>query len=336
MLVYIFDTLVWQFKKLICLIYSQGTFYMDTLAHIHKPYYRQPIPCYGFETIYAETNSEKLLDLIDKECLYKDLAHSGAVIYKGFSDSLNEFNEFIKINSSKVTFDPARKASTSNTAEIDAGIYEMGLHKENGNLPFSPDIQWFYCLEPANKGSQTTLCDGEQVLFELPREIRQMFEQRNIRYSRRIPWGNVKKFLSIELSLPIEEINDSHLLLVNDLVEGQTYSRIDKNLILSEYVTSAISNSCFSNKKSFCNSMLSPSVNYEPPKITWEDGENIEFSVWDSIKDITSKNTYKHFWQKGDIIVIDNTRVMHGRCRLEDINRRIFGAQSYRKGSENE
>ena len=307
---------------------------MNTSSSIQKPYYRQPIPCYGFEGIYAETDGEKLLNLFDTECLYRDLAHSGAVIYRGFGDSLDEFNNLVKLNSSKVTFDPARKASTSNTAEIDAGIYEMGLHKENGNLPFSPDIQWFYCLEPANKGSQTTLCDGEQVLFELSKEIRKQFEQRNIRYSRRIPWDNVKKFLSIELNIPIEEVNDSHLLLVNDMVEGQTSSRVDTNLLLSEYVTSATSESCFSGKKRFCNSMLGPSVNYEPPKITWADGEDIEFSIWDIIKDITSKNTYKHFWEKGDIVVIDNTRVMHGRCRLEDKSRRIFGAQSYRKGSE--
>jgi len=36
--------------------------------------------------------------------------------------------------------------------------------------------------------------------------------------------------------------------------------------------------------------------------------------------------------QKGDLVVIDNTRVMHGRRRLDDPSRRIFGAQSYRIG----
>ncbi len=28
---------------------------MNTSSPIQKPYYRQPIPCYGFESIYAET-----------------------------------------------------------------------------------------------------------------------------------------------------------------------------------------------------------------------------------------------------------------------------------------
>lgn len=87
-----------------------------------------------------------------------------------------------------------------------------------------------------------------------------------------------------------------------------------------------------SGKRSFCNSILGPSVNYEPPKITWDNGEEIDLDIWDIVKEITAKNTYKHFWNKGDIIVIDNKRVMHGRCALEDTQRRIFGAQSYIKG----
>lgn len=82
---------------------------MNTSSPIQKPYYRKPIPCYGFESVYAETNIEKLSELIDTNCLYEDLAYSGAIIYKGFEDSLDEFNDFIKLHSSRVTFDPARK-----------------------------------------------------------------------------------------------------------------------------------------------------------------------------------------------------------------------------------
>jgi hypothetical protein len=229
-----------------------------------------------------------------------------------------------------VTFDPARLSATSNTAEINAGIYEMGLHRENGNLPFHPDIQWFFCLEPAAIGSQTTMCDGQRVFFDLSPKTRNQFINRKIKYSRRIPWDNVKRFLSIELQL--ESISDEHMHQVMQDIPGQKYHRLDKNLIYSELVISALEVSRFSNKRSFCNSLLGPSFNYDPPHITWEDGEEIPFYIWDEVKDVTSRYTYKHFWRRGDIVVIDNTRVMHGRCRLEDTNRRIFGAQSYKAG----
>lgn len=305
------------------------------LAHTHAkalPFYRHPTPCYGFECVYAVEPGLRVFDSMNTAALYEDLAHSGAVIYRDFSDSLEDFNDFVSAHSSRVTFDPARKAATANTAEIEAGVHEMGLHRENGNLPFNPDLQWFYCLEAASVGSETTLCDGERVLFDLSPKTRKRFESRAIRYARRIPWHNVRRFLSIELQLPIDSVTDEHLQQVNDQVAGQTYRRIDQNLIASELVISAVETSCFSGRKAFCNSMLGPSVNYEPPRITWADGEEIALEIWDEIKEVIARNTYNHFWKKGDIVVIDNTRVMHGRRRLDDISRRIFGAQSYRIG----
>lgn len=291
---------------------------------------RNPIPGFGFELINSVAPAQKALSLIDTAALYVDLQR-GVVIYRGFADELQDFDDFVSAHSSRVTFDPARDAATSNTAEINAGTHEMGLHRENGNLPFNPDMQWFYCLEPAVRGSQTTFCDGTRVLHELSSTTRRTFEQRKIKYARRIPWANVQRFLSIELGLPIGEIDDSHLEQVNRDVEGQTYYRLDDHLIYSELRTAAITVSRFSGKDSFCNSLLGPSVNYEPPQISWEDGEEIDFQIWDEIKAVTARCTYDLFWERGDIVVVDNSRVMHGRRILDDPSRRIFGAQSYRK-----
>lgn len=302
----------------------------NTAQTVIHNYFRNPTPGYGFECIYSVSPDTKVTESVSTQELYADLAHSGMVVYRDFGDGLQEFNDFVSAHSSKVTFDPARTASTANTAEINAGLLEMGLHRENGNLPFNPDLQWFYCLEEARVGSETTMCDGQRVLFDLSPATRRLFESNRIKYARRIPWANVRRFLSVELQLPFEQITDEHLQQVNDMVEGQTYRRIDQNLIYTELKTSAIVRSCFSKRLSFCNSMLGPSVNYEPPRITWENGEDIAMEIWDEIKEVTARNTYDHFWKKGDIVVIDNSRVMHGRRKLEDTGRRIFGAQSYR------
>lgn len=307
---------------------------METYRAHSQTFDLQALPRFGFELIHRTGDVSRLSDLFDTSAVYQSLARSGMVIYRDFKVSLEEFNEFVGRNSSKVTLDPARKLATPNTAEIDAGAYEMGLHRENGNLPYSPDIQWFFCLEPAASGSETTFCDGSQVLFELPAHVRKLFERQKLRFRRRIPWSNVQRFLGVELQIPIDTVDDSHLDRVNKQVPGQTYRRIADNLVESDYIVSAITTSKFSGRPAFCNSMLGPSVNYEPPLITWEDGNPIDFEIWDTVKEITARYTYDLFWKKGDAVVLDNTRIMHGRRFLRDAGRRIFGAQSYRKDLE--
>jgi alpha-ketoglutarate-dependent taurine dioxygenase len=295
---------------------------------------RQPVPGFGFELVESLGEEHSVLGICEFKALYEELSRSGVVIYRGFQVSLQDYNDRVSAHSSRVTLDPARKSATANTAEIDAGRLEMGIHRENGNLPFSPDLQWFFWLEPATVGSETTICDGCRVLYELSGSTRRLFERQKVKFSRRIPWKNVQRFLSVELQLPLDTVDTSHLELVNSQVSGQKYRRLDEYLVHSELTVSAITTSKFSGKRAFCNSLLGPSVNYEPPSITWETGEGIDFDIWDEIKDVTARCTYDLFWQKGDLVVLDNTRAMHGRRRLADQRRRIFGAQSYCKGVE--
>jgi len=296
--------------------------------------YRNPIANYGFQTLNALGDDAKLRDVLNIDTLNRDLARNGALIARGFADDLDEFNETVESFSSRVTKDPARKSSTKSTAEIKAGVCEMGLHRENGNLPFCPDLQWFYCLEAAENGSETTMCDGVQVYQKMNPGLRRMFESKPVKFDRLIPWQNVRTFLSVELEQDFDSVTFADLDAVNELVPNQKYSIYDSNLIRSELTISAIATSSFSKRPAFCNSLLGPSVNYEPPVITWADGSEIPMTAWDQIRRLTEELTYDHFWEKGDMVVIDNARVMHGRRHLDDPGRRIFGAQSYRLGEQ--
>jgi hypothetical protein len=106
-----------------------------------KSFRSQPLPRYGFELVENIGYTDSLLKFTETSDLYSTLAHSGVLIYRDFDFTLDDFNNFVGMHSSRVTLDPARKSSTANTAEIDAGDCEMGLHRENGSLPFAPDLQ---------------------------------------------------------------------------------------------------------------------------------------------------------------------------------------------------
>ncbi|MBU2711957.1 TauD/TfdA family dioxygenase [Zooshikella harenae] len=281
-------------------------------------------------TIFSHNNED--INQLPYQLLIKSLATSGIVLLRNFDVNVHTFSTFIENNSDYVTFDPARKPTTKSTAEIQAGDVEMGLHMENGNLPFSPELQWFYCGKAAKEGSETTFCDGLTVWQKLSPMTQKKFLNKKVKYSRDIPWDNVKRYLSLELQQPVDRITDEHLEYVNAIITGQTYTRINDESIHSEYVVSAVIDNVFNTGPCFCNSLMSPSVNYRPPKMTWEDDTEISEFVWTEIKDICEEYTRDHKWQDNDVIIVDNTRVMHGRRKVLDPLRKMFGAQSYLVG----
>ena len=127
----------------------------------------------------------------------------------------------------------------------------------------------------------------------------------------------------------IDEVNEKHLLQANLEVEGQYFKLNSDGSALSELKTCAVHPTQFSKQLSFANSLLGPSVNYEPPKITWEDDEPISENIWSEIRTLFAEHTVDINWENNDVVVIDNTRWMHGRRKLLDLNRKIYGGQSY-------
>jgi hypothetical protein len=79
----------------------------------------------------------------------------------------------------------------------------------------------------------------------------------------------------------------------------------------------------------WANSIFGPSYNYEAPKITFSNGDDIPPSLVEEMRTLTADLTEDIDWHSGDIALIDNTRVMHGRRTIMDPGRLIFNALSY-------
>lgn len=282
----------------------------------------------GRPIIFMAHTKQRLVEF--KHDFLNDLLKKyGAIIFRGFEINLENFSDFIKKNSSRVTCDPARKASVENAQLIDAGTDAMGLHIENGNLPFLPDVQWFYCAKSPEIGSQTTICDGYDVWQQLADDTKNIFKNKRVTFTRNIPEHLWKKYLSVEIGIPYEAVNETHLKSVNRMVKGQNYSLNEDGSVLSEYKVFAAHPTKFSDKIAFANSIMSPSYNYEKPKITMEDGQPIPDTVMEEIKEVTEKLIIEIDWQENDTVVIDNSSVMHGRRKVDDPSRKIYGGQSY-------
>lgn len=257
---------------------------------------------------------------------------SGVVLFRGFDTCIDQFSNFVQKNSSRVTLDPARSFHADNAQKVDAGTDPVGLHCENGNAPKLPHFIWFYCKKAASSGSQTTYCDGRGVWEKLSDKTKKLFSQKRIKYSRTVPEQLWKSYLAYELpniSSP-EEVQISHLTQLSDQVPGQSFILNDDMSVHYEFTVGAAHETVFSEALVFANSILGPSFNYEKPQITLEDSTPIPEDILAEIELITSQETQEIDWQDGDVVMIDNTRFMHGRRAIEDPVREIYAALSYR------
>ncbi len=140
------------------------------------------------------------------------LTSTGWLLLRGFSPDLEQFSKLSERLLSKLTFDPARNYGSQSTQKVEAGTDQIGLHIENGNTPLAPDVVLFYCAKSANAGSQTTVCDGAELLPLLPKELSNLFQQK-VSVKRTLPAIFWKKYLAKELlqSEDIDSVTPEHL-----------------------------------------------------------------------------------------------------------------------------
>ncbi|MFJ2579537.1 TauD/TfdA family dioxygenase [Kitasatospora aureofaciens] len=261
------------------------------------------------------------------------LAGAGFLLFRGFSPDLPQFSQFVKAHSSRITLDPARSFHGGEVAQkVDAGTAAVGLHLENGNSPFGPDLTWFFCEKAAAQGSQTTVCDGYRVWDAASPEAREQFGQ-DIVYSRRVEEDKWKAFVFHHLAgrkEPKDITFDDMRALVAGKEDSTTITLNPDGSMAYAFRTPAARTTLFGERLSWANSIFGPSYNYEAPRITFaQDGEELPTALLDEMRTLTEKITEDLAWEDGDVALIDNTRVMHGRRAILDTDRTIYNAQSY-------
>jgi alpha-ketoglutarate-dependent taurine dioxygenase len=273
-------------------------------------------------TTLSHLLAEDLLDM---------LRDAGFLLLRGFEPDIDGFAQLVRRVSGKVTLDPARAFSGDVAQKVDAGLGAVGLHCENGNAPLLPHLTWFFCEKAAKRGSQTTVCDGFRVWDALSPAARDAFGAQEIVYSRRVDEAKWKTFVAHTLGKdePAAEIGLDDLEHVMALSDGTTYEELEDGAIRYSFAVGAAHPTLWSERLAFANSILGPSFNYEKPRITFRDGSEIPANLLEEVERVTGELSEDLDWVDGDIALIDNTRVMHGRRAILDADRTIYNALSY-------
>ncbi|MET7903014.1 TauD/TfdA family dioxygenase [Streptomyces sp. NPDC005355] len=259
------------------------------------------------------------------------LADAGHLLIRGFNPSVEEFNELVQRYSSRTTLDPARTFHGDAAQKVDSGHDPIGLHLENGATPFAPDLLWFHCVKAAKSGSETTVCDGFRVWDALSERAKQVFAAQPVTYSRNVPkemWQRLAAHLAGGSHHPSQMQVSSLYALANEGADATFTEEADGSLTYT-YTMYAAHPTRWSTRTAWANSLLGPSFNYEAPEIRFTDGSAIPDDVIAEYSQVTEAVTEEVAWEDGDIVLIDNSRVMHGRRAITDPDRTILNAQSY-------
>ncbi len=198
--------------------------------------------------------------------------------------------------------------------------FGLPLHADRSYIADQPELMWFYCVRPADSEGETTLCDGVRLCEEFSPATRELFTTTDIKYLRHYPSGDWQKLYHTD---DVDEVR--RLCEINEL--ELEFSEDDT--MHTVYTTRAITKSKYGNHDTFNNSILivqwqEDDLDRKVSFVRMADGSRIPDEVLADVRRAADKVTYAVSWQPGDLVMIDNTRLLHGRNQFADPERTIY------------
>nr|WP_256386546.1 TauD/TfdA family dioxygenase [Hydrocoleum sp. CS-953] len=267
------------------------------------------------------TKNISLLE-IDKEEIIKLFKNYGFLLFRGFESNVDTFAEFSNSLSTDFmdytggVFNRRKINNDSTILTVTDFNDEIKLHGEMYYTNNPPQMLWFFCANPPLKDGETTVCDGEQFFHELSSSMKDLLSRKKLKFcahQKNEDWQRV--FKTNDLNVVKEICNN----------QGKEVQINEDGSINLVFISSAIHNSTMAENPVFINSLLAGKhLNPKGKNIRFDDDSEITDEIMSELNEIAEKITIEISWQKGDILMIDNTRIMHGRRAFNDEKRDIY------------
>jgi alpha-ketoglutarate-dependent taurine dioxygenase len=266
---------------------------------------------------------------VDIDHVLMSLRQTGTVLLRGFEPELSEFEAFSGLFCDRFHRSAARDewresngdGSTARTPDVN---FTLLAHTEGSYRPFpAPDIAFFHCqVPPVGGGGQTLLVDGRAFLDRRPDDARRRLESGGVIFEAR--WDRER--WQGELGVDDVEGLDA---LAGDYPDFQY--EIEQNEIIYRCRRQAIHED-MDGQQVFANAILAhlPGVEHaryrdaraytrDSNRVYFADGEAIGAGFVNALIDIQDEVAHAHPLERNDLLLIDNSRVMHGR-RLAQVD----------------
>jgi alpha-ketoglutarate-dependent taurine dioxygenase len=244
----------------------------------------------------------------------------GAVLFRGFTGDSPEFRRLADELGHRflnMAVDPRIREIISADGVVASalkGTSALPLHMERAYSPIKPELVMMHMIQPSPTGGESLQCNGANVLAHMSPALVKRFKTKRLKYQHAWEpqaWQGRYGATPEDVARNFATRPD----VVSHSFEG--------DVLHYTYVCSAIQQSRFGGGDGFMNALESAwDVQHSPVEtrravyhheVRWEDDEPVTQELIDEVHEAVVRATEVHTLQPGDMIVLDNYRVMHGR-----------------------
>ncbi len=253
----------------------------------------------------------------------------GALLLRGFGTDIPAFGAFTAQFCSGSVFNesPDRELldAGANIQTVNKGNDPFPPHPELSREPWKPDVAFFACLRPPRAKGATTIVDGCAIVRHLPPPIRAAFEGRRLRYIMPGPPEMLEFWLGTANPTDGQRAAPPPWCPYSFPCIG--------GHIMRSFSRPALHTPLFTDALAFGNFLLFARYYLGRPGFpVLDDGRPVPDDVLDEVMGVAEALSVPVRWQAGDLVMLDNSRFMHGRERVVvDDNRLIASFFGYLK-----
>jgi alpha-ketoglutarate-dependent taurine dioxygenase len=267
----------------------------------------------------------------NREAVGRELAAHGAVLFRGFGvESAQGFEQFARAVSPDL-LDYLERAAPR--AEVEKNIYTSTEYPADQSIPLHHEMSYshnwptkimFFCLQPAQQGGATPICDDRKVIGLIDPSVKEHFMRKKVMYVRNYGEGLDLSWREAFQTADRREVEEycRHARMTCEWGDGDRLrTRAVRQVVATHPSTGETL--WFNHAHMFHISNVEPGVREAllsqfaedelPRNAFYGDGSTIEDSVLEEIRGVYERTAVRFDWRKGDVLLLDNFLSSHGR-----------------------
>ncbi len=282
-------------------------------------------PAPGRPYVLIEAEGAEAILALDPESIAEYYRRHGALLLRGFGTDAATFAAFTAqfCSTSVVNESPGRTPISADAQiyTVNAGGEAFALHPELSREPWKPDVAFFACLKaPAGDGA-TTICDGIELVRALPEPVRRGLSGKRLFYAAQA-WPSV-----LEYWLGTATPHDA-LLGHPPASCPYRFTRDRHGQIARYFKRPALHKPMFADDPAFGNFLLFARFNLGRGDFPLLDDLSPVPEEWlQAARAAGDALSARVDWRNGDVLMLDNTRFMHGRTAINAPGERLIATR---------